>query len=155
MSHTATLLRDGRVLVAGGFNSPDGALSDSEIYDPSTGNWSPSGSLVVSRFSHTATLLADGTVLAAGGMSTNDVTSAAEVFLPPASLGPLFQSLVSGGKLTLTWAVTNSGNCHLQAASDLSGTNWANLDNFVVTTNGMSRATVPMGGRAGFYRLRF
>ena len=152
ISHTATLLRDGRVLVAGGWNSPAGALSDTEIYDPATGTWSTSGNLVVSRFSHTATLLADGTVLAAGGTSTNDLTSSAEVFVP--SPGPLLRTSASGGKLTLTWASSDAGTFHLQTAPDLSGTNWADANNLVVTTNGTSQASIPIGRGAGFYRLR-
>lgn len=59
--HTATLLRDGHVLVAGGSTDP------AELYDPSTGSWTPTGSLVEARGGHTATLLADGRVLVAGG----------------------------------------------------------------------------------------
>ena len=56
--HTATLLPDGRVLVAGGF---DGQiyLASAEIYDPASGTWSPTGSLATARDGHTATRLAE------------------------------------------------------------------------------------------------
>jgi len=149
--HTATLLRDGRVLVAGGWNSPMGALSESELYDPATGTWSVVGSMTVPRENHTATLLADGMVLSAGGSSTNDVTSSAELFVP----APVLRASASGGKLTLTWvANTNTGNFHLQTASDFSGTNWADADDLVVTTNGISQANIPISRGAGFYRLK-
>src|SRR6266550_877961 len=57
--HTATLLLNGNVLVAGG--SP--GLTTAELYDPVTGTWTVTGSLNTGRYSHTATLLADGTVL--------------------------------------------------------------------------------------------
>ena len=54
--HTATLLRDGRVFIAGGYWS-DGpkwrVLSSTEIYDPRTGNYSPTGSMGTSRDSAT------------------------------------------------------------------------------------------------------
>lgn len=61
--HTATLLSDGRVLVAGGSES-----GSSELYDPGTGTWTASGDLTEARVNHTATLLPDGKVLVVGGV---------------------------------------------------------------------------------------
>src|SRR5207302_296704 len=63
---TATLLTNGKVLVAGGVNST-GPTSSAELYDPATGLWTPTGSMTTPRFGHTATLLPDGRVLVAGG----------------------------------------------------------------------------------------
>lgn len=71
--HTATLLEDGRVLVAGG----SGAGSNvrvSELFDPGTGTWSATGSLSVGRHLPAATLLSDGRVLIAGGESEENVS---------------------------------------------------------------------------------
>ena len=65
-AHTATLLPDGRVLVAGGGDAGY-FISGAEIYNPAAGNWTPTGSLVSARGIHTANLLPDGKVLAAGG----------------------------------------------------------------------------------------
>ncbi|MBA3406337.1 MAG: hypothetical protein H0U13_16910 [Gemmatimonadaceae bacterium] len=65
-SHTATLLGDGRVLIAGGYNGE--YLASLEVFEPSTKRFRPAGSLVVERSGHTATLLADGRVLFVGGV---------------------------------------------------------------------------------------
>lgn len=77
--HTATLLKDGRVLVAGGSNSAP-PLTSTEIYDPATDTWAKTGSLAAQRSDHGAALLPDGRVLIAGqswGAPTAEVWSAA------------------------------------------------------------------------------
>jgi Galactose oxidase, central domain/Kelch motif len=68
--HTATLLRNGKVLVAGGSNDNDTLsyrLASAELYDPGTGRWTPTHDMTEVRQSHTATLLLDGRVLVVGG----------------------------------------------------------------------------------------
>ena len=70
---TATLLPNGKVLVTGGDPDPasggsvPGATATAELYDPSTGRWSMTGSMAFPRSLHTATLLPNGKVLVAGG----------------------------------------------------------------------------------------
>ena len=67
--HSATLLHDGRVLVAGGLDRATGRpLASAELYRP-TGRWTSAGSMGQRRFDHTATVLAGGQVLMAGGWS--------------------------------------------------------------------------------------
>jgi hypothetical protein len=65
--HTATMLRDGRVLVVGG--SPNGiqTTGSAEIYDPASGRFSNTGHLNQPRVAHVAALLGTGEVLIAGG----------------------------------------------------------------------------------------
>jgi hypothetical protein len=74
-SHTATLLPGGRVLIAGGHAGRAPAIrihSSAEIYDPSSGVFSPTGSMVRIRHKHDAALLPDGRVLIAGGADQRD-----------------------------------------------------------------------------------
>ena len=90
--HTATLLPDGKVLVAGGqgWSGSDYPLLDSaEIYDPVAGTWAATGKMAHPRLSFTTTLLANGKVLATGGFAA---PAPAELFDP-----------ASG-----TWAATGS-----------------------------------------------
>jgi N-acetylneuraminic acid mutarotase len=75
---TATVLSDGRVLVAGG--NPGSATATSMIYDPATRGWTRTGDLNVARYGHAAVLLRDGTVLVVGGNSVAGKT--AEIFDP-------------------------------------------------------------------------
>jgi WD40 repeat protein len=68
--YSATLLPNGKVLVTGGWDprGSDGVLSSAELYDPTTGTWTPMPNLSTRRTFHTATLLPDDKVLLVGGM---------------------------------------------------------------------------------------
>lgn len=83
--HTATLLASGKVLVVGG-----AATAVTELYDPSTGAFTASGSLVAARSQyHAATLLPNGTVLIVGGVGVGSpapLLSAAELYDPGTGL---------------------------------------------------------------------
>jgi WD40 repeat protein len=81
--HTATVLPDERVLVAGGLTGSLanlGTTRAAELYDPVTGTWSFTGTMTTARSRHTAILLPDGNVLVAGGRDGNLATAAAELF---------------------------------------------------------------------------
>ena len=84
---TATLLLDGRVLFAGGYDPEvSGFLATAEIYDPATGKCTPTGSMALGRVDETATRLLDGRVLFTGGLiassNPNEVTKSAEIYDP-------------------------------------------------------------------------
>lgn len=85
-AHTATLLPNGNVLVAGGFTYGH-ALDSAELYDPATQRWSATGSLATQHQDHTATLLPNGKVLVAGGVISDGTTLASAQLYDPATAG--------------------------------------------------------------------
>lgn len=82
-NHTATLLPNGKVLIAGGFSN-NVSLASAELFDPATGTCTNTGSMMVGRANHTATLLTNGKVLVAGGqnIATGTILSDAELYDP-------------------------------------------------------------------------
>jgi hypothetical protein len=85
--HTATLLNDGTVLIAGGNNgdSISTGFRNASVYDPNSDTFLPTGSLKVARAAHTATLLSNGRVLLTGGASGSVETSTTAELYDPAS----------------------------------------------------------------------
>ena len=81
--HTATLLGDGKVLIAGGLGDAATFLSQALLYDPSKGTFAPTtGSMTTFRVSTDAVLLKTGKVLLAGGKGSNLETATAELYDP-------------------------------------------------------------------------
>jgi N-acetylneuraminic acid mutarotase len=87
--HTATLLLDGRVLVAAGYSDGGfGFQAAAEIYNPVNNTWTPAASMGTGRWQHTATLLTDGRVLVAAGENyafcniTSCAIKSAEIYNP-------------------------------------------------------------------------
>ena len=82
-AHTATLLPDGRVLLAGGMVEVRGAETSTdsiETYEPRTGEIKVTGRLCLPRAGHTATLLRDGNVLFTGGGNDQSNLRSAELY---------------------------------------------------------------------------
>ena len=170
--HTATLLRDGRVLIAGGTKLICGTqqgschlISDAstEIYDPATRTFSSSGNMTVPRAFQTATLLPDGTVLIAGGASGTPPefggppTASAEIYIPFASvIGPAQPGVITtyagppsffDGAEAINQAISNP----TFVAPDGAGGFYMATDHrvFRVTSDGKIRAAAGTGS-AGF-----
>lgn len=165
-SHTATLLPDGRVLVVGGFYTstvgPPIPISSAELYDPATGAWSTTGSLVTARGGHTATLLPNGKVLVAGGKTFTNSLASTELYDPATGIWTTSGSmatardihtatllgngtiLVAGGSST-----SNSSSFSLLASAELydppSGT-WTPTGSLTTSRVGHT-ATLLQGGK--------
>ena len=77
-SHTATLLQNGTVLVAGG----SGLLPSAELYNPTTAQWTATGNMTVARTGHSATLLPSGPVLVTGGSGASGLLASTELYSP-------------------------------------------------------------------------
>jgi hypothetical protein len=88
---TATVLRDGRVLVVGDY----GGGLPSDLFDPRTGTWSTGGSIAAQRNGHSATLLLNGNVLIAGGNAGTTQYATAELYDPATDLWTATGSMAS------------------------------------------------------------
>ena len=127
-NHTATVLPDGKVLVAGGFGNDDVLSDTAEVYDPMTGKWSyTANNMSCKRAIHTAVLRKDGMVMLTGGTGETGILGSSVLYNP----------------LTNTW----SGDCAGSAVASLPG--GARLRSHTATLLADGRILV-IGGNDGF-----
>ena len=101
------LLGNGHVLFAGGYNATEGVLAFAELYDPSAGTFSLTGSLITARMDNSATLLQGGQVLIAGGTTGPTGPTSAELYDPSSGTFSATGSLNTPGFPSAT--LLNSG----------------------------------------------
>jgi galactose oxidase-like protein len=122
--HTATLLQDGRVLVAGGltyvfspFSGPRYTEVDSaELYDPTAGGFSPR--IGPARHCHTATLLTSGKVLITGGYGATSVGASAEIYDPASGTFAATTGSMATGRACHTATLLTDGKVLIAGGSD-------------------------------------
>jgi hypothetical protein len=124
--HTATLLPNGKVLIAGGYGANGVANGTAELYDPATGLCTLTGTMINARERHTATLLPNGKVLVTGGAQGFSLLTSSELYDPSSgtwtATGPLnvarFEhtaTLLPGGKVL----VAGGGSYNAIASAEL------------------------------------
>ena len=115
-SHTATILQDGRVLITGGTVGPKLTVTQTaELYDPSSGSFTPVGDMIRPRAYHSAILLLTGKVLVIGGgvadaeifdPATNSFTAAGSTSSKSVSTA----TLLASGRVLVTGERTSDGS---------------------------------------------
>jgi hypothetical protein len=148
--HSATLLANGSVLVAGG-GAPAGgstgwiATASAEIYDPGTGQFTPTGSMTQRREDQTATLLANGQVLLAGGDggTGGTITSTAELYNPATGTFASTAGPMTTPRLSQTATLLANGRVLLAGGDDVTKNGSAEVYD---PQTGMFTATGAMAG---------
>jgi hypothetical protein len=165
--HTATLLSNGKVLVAGGATDGGFTSAAAEVYDPASGAWTVTGPMIAERTHQTATMLPNGRILVAGGYSsTNGALSSAELyepfsgiwtitgpmkaarFLHTATLLPGGQVLVAGGTADGSTAISNA-EIYDPATGTWTATNELNFARYSHTASLLPDGQVLIAGGIG------
>src|SRR5579862_415925 len=108
---SATLLSDGKVLIAGGSDDTGAPLISAEIYDPATGQFTLTGNMTVARSGHSGTLLGNGKVLIAGGDGPDRVNSSGGgIVFAPGTAAELYDPAT--GAFTPTGVMVYERNHH-------------------------------------------
>jgi Fibronectin type III domain/Kelch motif/Galactose oxidase, central domain len=123
----ATLLPNGKVLVAGGLNAFNVTLASAELYDPSTGIFTATGSMTTARYGNTVTILPNGKVLFAGGANNSNVTLAsAEIYDPSTGIFTATGSMTTARYLSLVTLLPN-GKVLVSGGQSVAGSNSSTL----------------------------
>jgi hypothetical protein len=126
-SHVATLLNNGKVLVAGGANEGSNLLSSAEVFDPATRTWASAGSMTTARYLPALASLPDGRVLITGGGAPllGDYLRSADLYTPPPAPVGALCNVSSQCQSTLcvegTCHCVSRNDCPTELACDMAG----------------------------------
>jgi len=147
--HTATLLTNGKVLVAGGMDASNSAGSaTADLYDPVTNSWTAGASMNSGTAGHAATLLANGKVLVSGGSRGNLYASAAaELYDPVANTWTTVSSM---GRSRSGHTATRLADGQILVAGGYGGSgNSANSELYDPVANAWSPVLSMVSARSG------
>ncbi|HVE12863.1 MAG TPA: kelch repeat-containing protein, partial [Elusimicrobiota bacterium] len=155
-AHSATLLPNGNVLIAGGIDSGGTPVATTEIYNVATGATNSSPNMTVARSSHTATLLPNGLVLIAGGVdNAGAVKNSLELYDPRANTFTSIPATLSSARYNHTATLLADGTVLLAGGQNpvVGGAALSSCDIYVPSPtggNGSVTACNSMGrARAG------
>lgn len=149
-AHTATLLSDGKVLIAGGFQeegTSEVAIASAEVYDPTTNTFTPTGDMNEPRDGQTATLLPNGEVLIVGGWGLSGRTSTAELYDPQTGKFSYTASLAAPRE-GMTATLLKNGKVLIAGGDSARNTPQLIAEIYDPTTNTFARAGSLNSGRS-------
>lgn len=150
-AHSATLLPDGKVLIAGGFReegTSEIAIDSAEIFDPVNNTFTPTSDMNEPRNGHTSTLLPDGKVLLAGGWNQQGRTATAELYDPQTGTFEYTGSLMSP-RQGLTATVLENGQVLVAGGDSARNTPQPTAELYDPTTEMFTPAGTLKDGRFG------
>jgi hypothetical protein len=158
--HTATLLTNGLVLIAGGGSNFGSSTNCAELYQPSSQTWTAAATMNVPRQHHTATLLPNGQVLAAGGSGNTGLLASTELYnsIVATLIRIINPTRLPGG--AFQFGFTNTPGAGFTALTttnlSLSLSNWSAIGSVPEISPGVFQFTDPQAtnGPRHFYRVR-
>ncbi len=145
--HSATLLANGEVLIAGGVPCPQSTagsscsppvLSSAELFNPTDQTFAPTGAMTTPRELHTATALADGSVLVAGGANSSGALASAETYNPSSGTFTASANGLNQARDSATAVALSPGEVFIMGGENSSGTALASAELYQPTLSTFS-----------------
>lgn len=136
-NHTTYVLPTGQVLITGGVTTGGSILASAELYNPTTGTFSPTGSMATARLDYFESLLSTGKILVAGGYNSSGSLNSAELYTPPL---PPVAKVGADQTVTVGTLVTLNGSGSFDPNNNPITYSWTQVAGPTVTLNGANTA---------------